>query len=217
MDITTLIKQYFNKQSAQQVTIDVFDRTTIDAVYRRVIELLKGHFNIELGVLQALAYCLYEVLDNVIIHADKHAGTILTNYDEQQHTLRILVADDGIGVHQSLTTNTLYQDLTEPEALHAAIKDRVTDGQGLGFGLYATNLLIKHTNSAFEFRSGHHKLMMNGEEIKVEQSDFWQGTIVYMQLRTDAEIDPNDVVERRTDVEDEYNIMFNEENPEELW
>ena len=44
-----------------------------------------------------------------------------------------------------------------------------------------------------------------------------QGTILYMQLRTDAEIDPNDVVERRTDVEDEYNIMFNEENPEELW
>lgn len=68
MDITTLIKQYFNKQSADQVTIDVFDRTTIDVVYRRVIELLKGHLNIELGVLQALAYCLYEVLDNVIIH-----------------------------------------------------------------------------------------------------------------------------------------------------
>ena len=58
MDITTLIKQYFNKQSADQVTIDVFDRTTIDTVYRRVIELLKGHLNIELGVLQALAYCL---------------------------------------------------------------------------------------------------------------------------------------------------------------
>lgn len=58
MDITTLIKQYFNKQSADQVTIDVFDRTTIDVVYRRVIELLKGHLNIELGVLQALAYCL---------------------------------------------------------------------------------------------------------------------------------------------------------------
>lgn len=56
MDITTLIKQYFNEQSADQVTIDVFDRTTIDVVYRRVIELLKGHLNIELGVLQALAY-----------------------------------------------------------------------------------------------------------------------------------------------------------------
>jgi hypothetical protein len=38
MDITTLIKQYFNKQSADQVTIDIFDRTTIDVVYRRVIE-----------------------------------------------------------------------------------------------------------------------------------------------------------------------------------
>ena len=57
MDITTLIKQYFGQKSAQQVSIDVFDKATIDVVYRRVIELLKGHLNIELGVLQALAYC----------------------------------------------------------------------------------------------------------------------------------------------------------------
>ena len=63
----------------------------------------------------------------------------------------------------------------------------------------------------------HHRLVMNGESILVEEAEFWQGTIVYMQLRTNAEIDPNDVVERRTDIEDEYNIMFNEENPEELW
>lgn len=217
MDITTLIKQYFGQKSAQQVSIDVFDKATIDVVYRRVIELLKGHLNIELGVLQALAYCLYEVLDNVIIHAEKHAGTIITDYDEQQHSLRIMVADDGIGIHQSLTANVLYQNLSESEALHAAIKDRVTDGQGLGFGLYATNLLVKHTNSAFEIRSGHHRLTMNGEEVQVQNAEFWQGTIVYMQLRTNAEIDPNDVVERRTDIEDEYNIMFNEEYPEELW
>ena len=41
--------------------------------------------------------------------------------------------------------------------------------------------------------------------------------LLNLQLRTNAEIAPNDVVERRTDIEDEYNIMFNEENPEELW
>ena len=33
----------------------------------------------------------------------------------------------------------------------------------------------------------------------------------------DVDIDPNAVVEYRTDVEDEYDIMFNDNNPSELW
>lgn len=217
MEVTTLIKQYIGAEAASRVSIDVFDKDTIDAVYRRVIGVLKGHLNIELGVLQALSYCFYEVLDNVLIHAEKHVGTIITYNDETQHELRIVVADDGVGVHKSLTANQLYQSFTEPDALHAVIKDKVTDGQGLGFGLYATYLLIKHTQSAFEIRSGNHRLVLNDDGVRVEECDFWQGTIVYMQLRTDVEIDPNAVVEHRTDVEDEYDIMFNDNNPSELW
>ena len=80
-----------------------------------------------------------------------------------------------------------------------------------------TPLLIKHTQSAFEIRSGNHRLVLNDDGVRVEECDFWQGTIVYMQLRTDVEIDPNAVVEHRTDVEDEYEIMFNDNNPSELW
>ena len=58
---------------------------------------------------------------------------------------------------------------------------------------------------------------MKGDEIEVVDCEYWQGTIVYMQLRTDVDIDPNAVVEYRTDVEDEYDIMFNDNNPSELW
>ena len=50
MDVTTLIKRYIGVETASSVSIDVFDRDTIDAVYRRVIGVLKGHLNIELGV-----------------------------------------------------------------------------------------------------------------------------------------------------------------------
>ena len=152
MEVTTLIKQYIGVEAASRASIDVFDKDTIDAVYRRVIGVLKGYLNIELGVLQALSYCFYEVLDNVLIHAEKHVGTIITYNDESLHELRIVVADDGVGVHKSLTANQLYQSFTEADALHAVIKDKVTDGQGLGFGLYATYLLIKNTASSFEIR-----------------------------------------------------------------
>lgn len=57
MEVTTLIKQYIGVEATSRVSIDVFDKDTIDAVYRRVIGVLKGYLNIELGVLQALSYC----------------------------------------------------------------------------------------------------------------------------------------------------------------
>ena len=217
MNVAALLNKYFGDRNALQVSIDVFDKDSIDAVYSRVIKVLRSYLSIELGVLQALSYCFYEVLDNVLIHSDKHLGTVITANDEENHILRVLVADDGIGVHKSLTVNHLYKSLSESDALHAVIKDKVTDGNGLGFGLYATYLLIKNTQSVFEVRSGNHHLLMNDDNIVVKECEFWQGTIVYMQLRTDVDIDPNAVVEYRTDVEDEYDIMFNDNNPSELW
>lgn len=54
MEVTTLIKQYIGVEAASRVSIDVFDKDTIDAVYRRVIGVLKGYLNIELGVLQIM-------------------------------------------------------------------------------------------------------------------------------------------------------------------
>ncbi len=217
MNVAALLNKYFGDRNASQVSIDVFDKDSIDAVYSRVIKVLRSYLSIELGVLQALSYCFYEVLDNVLIHSDKHLGTVITANDEENHILRVLVADDGIGVHKSLTVNHLYKSLSESDALHAVIKDKVTDGNGLGFGLYATYLLIKNTQSVFEVRSGNHHLLMNDDNIVVKECEFWQGTIVYMQLRTDVDIDPNAVVEYRTDVEDEYDIVFNDNNPSELW
>ena len=46
----------------------------------------------------------------------------------------------------------------------------------------------------------------------------WQGTIVYLELKTSCDIDPNDVVAHRTDAESEYNEAFVEsEDLETLW
>lgn len=48
--------------------------------------------------------------------------------------------------------------------------------------------------------------------------DTWQGTIVYLQLRTDKEIDPSKVVANRTNAAEQYNELFlNDNELEELW
>ena len=42
----------------------------------------------------------------------------------------------------------------------------------------------------------------------VIQNGFWQGTLIYMEIGTNEEIDPNQIVDHRTDVTEEYNISL---------
>ena len=67
MDIAFLLDKYF--KGADKVSIDVFDAQTLNTVYKDVITAMTSHFEIEVSVLQALSYCLYEMMDNVHIHS----------------------------------------------------------------------------------------------------------------------------------------------------
>ena len=49
--------------------------------------------------------------------------------------------------------------------------------------------------------------MQDGKET-VEECEFWQGSIIYMCLKTIKEINPADVVAGRTDVAAQYNEAF---------
>jgi anti-sigma regulatory factor (Ser/Thr protein kinase) len=217
MNLTTLIKQYFSL-SNEGVTIDVFDEKNIYDVYQRVVGILTQYIDIETTVLQAMSYCFYEILDNVLTHSGKEMGTVITHYDSSNHVLSFLVGDDGMGVRASLSENEKYAGISEPEALKMCIKDAITDGKGMGFGLYSTSLLVRDAGLRFEVRSGNHTMLMqDGVESTIESTP-WQGTIVYLQLRTNKEINPAEVVANRTNVAEQYNDVFlNDNELKELW
>ena len=217
MNLTTLIKQYFSL-SNEGVTIDVFDEKNIYDVYQRVVGILTQYIDIETTVLQAMSYCFYEILDNVLTHSGKEMGTVITHYDSSNHVLSFLVGDDGMGVRASLSENEKYAGISEPEALKMCIKDAITDGKGMGFGLYSTSLLVRDAGLRFEVRSGNHTMLMqDGVESTIESTP-WQGTIVYLQLRTNKEINPAEVVANRTNVAEQYNDVFlNDYELKEFW
>lgn len=217
MNLSILIKQYFSPVN-DDITIDVFDEKNIYDVYQRVVGVLTQHIDIETTVLQAMSYCFYEILDNVLTHSGKELGTVLTHYDSASHILSFLVADDGIGVQASLSENTEYAGISEPDALKICIKDAITDGKGMGFGLYSTSLLARDAGLVFEVRSGKHTMQVQDGVEETKESDFWQGTIVYLQLHTNKEINPADVVANRANVATQYNETFlNDNELTELW
>lgn len=216
MDVSFLIKQYFN--GTNDVSIDVFDAISLNQVYQDVLGVLTAHLDIEVSVLQALSYCFYEILDNVHIHSGKPLGTAITHYNPQTETLRVLVADDGKGIQASLSENALYKGISEEDALQKCLMDAVTDGRGMGFGLYATSRLMQNIGKEFVLHSGHTKLVITDGKTEIIKNGLWQGTILFMELSTAKEIDPESVVDHRTNASDEYNELFIE-NDElmELW
>ena len=216
MDVAFLLDKYF--KGAKNVSIDVFDAQTLNNVYKDVVSAMTSHFEIEVSVLQALSYCLYEMMDNVHIHSGKPLGTAMTLYDNVQKTLSILIADDGMGIKASLTENEQYREITEAEALKMCLEDKITDGKGLGFGLYTTSRLVDSIGKEFILHSGKHKLIRKDGQESIVENGFWQGTLIYMVIGTGEEIDPNQIVDHRTDVVEEYNETFVESSEiESLW
>ena len=216
MNVDTLLHQYFPK--AGNVCIEMFDEKNIQQVYRRLVEVLIHQPEVETSLLQAMSYCFYEVMDNVLIHSGKTVGIVITNYSEEQHLIQILVADDGMGIQASLAQNNEYSSITEPKALEYCIKDKVSDGKGLGFGLYSTSRLINTAGHKLIIRSGNHTLSANGD-MQIAESEPWTGTIVYFELRSNMDIDPSSVVDHRTDPAEEFNELFLEDDPglDKLW
>ena len=197
MDVAFILDRYF--KGTKNTSIDVFDAQTLNAVYQNVVKAMTSHFEIEVSVLQALSYCLYEIMDNVHIHSGKPLGTAITYYDDSRKTLRILIADDGMGIKESLSEDEKFRDITEAEALKLCLQDKITDGKGMGFGLYTTSKLVERIGKEFILHSGNHKLITKNGTTTVIENGLWQGTLIYMEIGTDEEIDPNQVVDHRAD------------------
>lgn len=217
MNIDGLLETYFGERTAP-VSIELFDNDSIFSVYKDVVELLKTKPDIELTVLQALSYCFYEVLDNVLTHSGKMCGTTIMRYLPDETKIQILVADDGIGIQSSLMQNPLYENISEKDAVSSCINDKVTDGKGMGFGLYSTARLVKNAGVVLEIRSGKTRMLYDGKSTHLQPCAHWQGTIVYLELHSDKEICPNDVVDSRTDCEEQFNDTFLDTNDlDNLW
>lgn len=216
MNINALISRFFLGATP---AIEVFDQNNMYAVYVRLQEMLRDMPDIELSVLQALAYCFYEVMDNVLIHSGKPCGTVIMEYDPEQKRIKILVADDGIGIQASLSQNPEFAGLSEEDALRSCIEDKVTSGNGMGFGLYSTARLVKNAGTKLLIYSGNHFLRYEEGVPHVETNGFWQGTLVYFEINSDQEINPDSVVDNRTDVKSQYNETFldRQDTFDELW
>lgn len=154
----------------------------------------------------------------MLTHSGKNSGVLVSRYSAKKKQIQVLVADDGMGIHRSLTENDLYKGLTEAEALQHVILDKVTDGKGMGFGLYSTKNLITFAGGTLVIASGLHKLVYDGMQSTVCEIENTDGTVVYLAVNANREINANDVVDNRTDCAADFNEAFLEDDDlDNLW
>jgi hypothetical protein len=106
------------------------------------------------GVLDGLGWCLYEVMDNVLRHAEAKCGFFSIQV-HQNGNLAISVCDSGIGILASLRPSR-YRPKTALDAISLAVREGVTRDEkiGQGNGLYGLFQIVVSNKGILGITSG---------------------------------------------------------------
>jgi len=158
---------------------------------------------------KAIRYVVDEVVRNVFEHSESSKGAVTcAQYNKKSNSLRIGIADTGVGVKQSLSKS--HAAPTHLEAIRLALMPGITgttkrDGgtaQNAGAGLFFTKSIAYINRSFFMVYSGSglYKLRMrdahkpvnflNADPFKDKHSKIdglpnWQGTLVGIDMSLD--------------------------------
>ena len=160
--------------------------------------IISTKIRIEKSAKVFIDYCLCEIVDNVINHSKSPFGWVVAQSYPAKGTIRILVLDLGIGIHESLTgeVESEFSKLSPKEALAICANKGVTRGRehGVGNGLFHTSELIKLNQGNMTIYSGEHALMKSINTSKVIESPFFRGTAVYLNISSRNPVDYGSVL-----------------------
>lgn len=177
--------------------------------------------NIAIEVKQLIFYCLIEIMDNVIVHSGKEYGWLAAQVFPNRREIRLVICDNGIGVLESLRSSEKeeFQAIDGAAALEKCLQRGVTDGKGIGFGLYATSEFIRHNKGDLLLYSGSYCLEFSESAVVIRDGANWPGTVVALRIRTDIPVDYKNIMPSHHTLPDDYQFFidkfFGEDN--ELW
>lgn len=215
-------EEFVRRNSAGRfLELKSFDKDTIYKLQDELNIILYQNGGISKEVLELLFYCLGEIMDNTLVHSGLETGWVAAQYYPQSQEIRLTICDHGRGIHHSLTQNpeSKYKEVTEPEALDLCIQRGVTNGSGLGFGLYATSQFILKNKGDLLLYSGNHYLLAQNGDYVVKKGDYSKGTIVSLRINTNVPVNYKEIMPDGHTLPDDYDFFidkfFGEDN--ELW
>src|SRR5690606_22388887 len=77
--------------------ISAFSKDTIKETFESLNRILSKNKWIHRDVLQLIYYCLYEIMDNVLVHSKLDHGWVCAQSFESKNEIRLIIADTGQG------------------------------------------------------------------------------------------------------------------------
>lgn len=172
-----------------------FDHVQANALTTSYINCVRRKVECTAGVLEALEWCLYEVLDNVVQHSDGAIGFSMLQVHPTSKRLAVCVADAGRGIWASLASSVVYAPKTAYDALTLAIQEGVTRNKetNQGNGLFGLTKIIEQNKGTLTLSSGRGELTLTRTSV-TGSNDRWAiagnrgGTIVDFQLALDKPV-----------------------------
>lgn len=180
----------------------------------RVILILKSKELIEDSLFATISLCLGELVGNVVEHSvqdgETPIGWVVAQHYPAKNKIRIMVVDNGRGIHDSLTKSpkSEFKEYSPQIAVERCIVKGVTNGKGLGNGLYATANFIEQNGGEFFIHSGNWVLTIKDKSKRVNAASNWQGTIVFLELAADVPVAAETILDGYTDYVDDFNDWF---------
>lgn len=194
-------ENFFRHDASGRFTeIKRFDDTNSIEIYKEIMSILINKDSINQSMLEVLQYCLWEVIDNSIRHSksdgtlDDGSGYICCQYFYYRNEIRLIIADNGQGIHQALTShpNSDYKEFNEQESVRHSIDKGVTNSTGRGFGLWATATLVQENEGDLIIHSGDYSVDVSNN-ITSNKRNKWQGTYTFLRLNTNRPVDYHNI------------------------
>ena len=200
MNVAFLLKQYFH--GAEDVSIDVIAKQTMCDVYNQVCSSIEN-YHIKWGnVYEVMSLRLYEILDAPFIHPTNRPAVVITHFDVEKKILRILVADEGIEINRSLAKYLGYMSMGKRTIETSLNSNGIND--------YTRSSILNAIGINLAIHSGHNKQIYKNGSTEIIETDFWKGTIVYIEIETSR----NMPLELLTDLTARFEIYDEDGNPD---
>lgn len=199
----------------------------LEDLRKSIMRVVLTEAKLSTWVPEATEWALWEVMENVLNHAEALRGWVQASTFKKRNHLNLLVVDCGRGLAASLQER--YGALNDHEAIKQAVERGGTRNPrtNAGFGLTGCVKIAENNRGAFTIWSGDYRLDFDcGARPAAKappvyryhrQDAHFDGTIVEVELRTDRPVDlkralgqksPVRLVELRHDAGDEYIFDF---------
>lgn len=147
------------------------DESEAQKLANHYIDALVDQVRCEAGVVDALNWCLYEVMDNVFQHSHAESGFVMMQVHKHKRLCAITVSDTGIGIQKSLVMSAPDGRVDKArlrdahEAIDQAVRQGVTSKgkQNQGNGLFGLQRAVALNGGDLRIVSGRGR-WTNGAE-----------------------------------------------------